>query len=282
MSVADRITEVIEKAVEVPALPQAVAKLAQIIADPDHDRSDVIRIIKADPALVADSLRAANSAGIRRSKRMIATPEAALALLGEQWLVRVVVARSAGVLHASLPGYGLAQRGLWDASIRMAVASELLATRAGVVPQVAYTAALIADVGKLVLSDFLARVRGELVRALRGPVSFDAVERSLLGLDHAELSARLAEAWEFPESIVTAMRYHHRPSEAPEHEALCHVVHAGDHIAALTGCALGIDGLQYRVTNDPLPELILEADDVDRITTTVESRVEDLERSLEL
>ena len=39
-------------------------------------------------------------------------------------------------------------------------------------------------------------------------------ETLLFGVDHAELGARILESWRFPEPIVEAVRFHHRPAES--------------------------------------------------------------------
>ena len=38
-------------------------------------------------------------------------------------------------------------------------------------------------------------------------------EREVLGVDHAEVGALIAEHWNLPEALVVAIRYHHRPFE---------------------------------------------------------------------
>jgi HD-like signal output (HDOD) protein len=36
------------------------------------------------------------------------------------------------------------------------------------------------------------------------------------GMNHAEIGARIAEKWNFPEDLVAAIRYHHDPTSAPQ------------------------------------------------------------------
>ncbi len=36
------------------------------------------------------------------------------------------------------------------------------------------------------------------------------------GMNHAELGARIAEKWNFPDRLIACIRYHHDPSAAPE------------------------------------------------------------------
>ena len=41
--------------------------------------------------------------------------------------------------------------------------------------------------------------------------SLEELERETLGYDHAEIGARMAEAWELPESLIEAIAGHHEP-----------------------------------------------------------------------
>jgi HD-like signal output (HDOD) protein len=36
------------------------------------------------------------------------------------------------------------------------------------------------------------------------------------GMNHADIGALIAEKWNFPEALVSVVRYHHNPSAAPE------------------------------------------------------------------
>ena len=45
-------------------------------------------------------------------------------------------------------------------------------------------------------------------------------------MNHAEIGARISEKWNFPESLVAAIRYHHEPSLVPgEYRDVVHVVY---------------------------------------------------------
>jgi HD-like signal output (HDOD) protein len=37
-------------------------------------------------------------------------------------------------------------------------------------------------------------------------------------MNHAEIGALIAERWNFPESLVNAIRFHHDPGSAPEND----------------------------------------------------------------
>jgi putative nucleotidyltransferase with HDIG domain len=81
----------------------------------------------------------------------------------------------------------------------------------------AYVCGLLHDLGKIVFStmypELLERIQG-LKEKHNIP---DKVYNALLeGSDHSEIGAALAEKWNFPESLINAIRYHHSIDSAPE------------------------------------------------------------------
>ena len=217
---------------------------------------------------------------VRQRSAPVETADEALSILGEAWLLRAVTARGMRTISLErLDGYGMDVDALWDHSIRVGLLAEALAVRAKVSAPMAYTAGLWVDVGKLVASGALMSLGRRLNDTLesRQDLSFDAIERLLLGIDHAELGARVAEAWGLPSSLVDAIRFHHRPDDARSNSALVQVIHAADTLAYLTGRGLGVDGMLYRMTNQPLPSLVLDRSDVDKLLLSVESKVQQIE-----
>jgi HD-like signal output (HDOD) protein len=44
-------------------------------------------------------------------------------------------------------------------------------------------------------------------------------------MHHAEIGARIAEKWNFPETLVAAIRYHHEPALSQEHREIVNAVY---------------------------------------------------------
>jgi len=102
-----------------------------------------------------------------------------------------------------------------DHSLEVADLSEQLAARTSAIdPAEAYLAGLLHDVGCIALLSMplydSARVQG-LVHGSCAPVY---AENLLLRTDHAALGAQIAVGWRLPETMVEAIRQHHRP-ESP-------------------------------------------------------------------
>ena len=100
-------------------------------------------------------------------------------------------------------------RAHWTRSVHAAIAAQALAQRCtGVPPADAFLAALVQDIGVLVI----ARLEPSTYRTLsRTSTHADFVESEIadLGVDHAQVGAELLESWNLPEHVVEAVRSSH-------------------------------------------------------------------------
>lgn len=141
---------------------------------------------------------------------------------------------------------------VWRHSLAAASCARVVAREQRVAPEVAaeaVTAALLHDIGKLVLAGSLPDDYGVVLdeAAADGAASW-VTEREMLGATHADVGAYLLGLWGLPESIVEAVAWHHRPrqSGAPASSPLT-AVHAADaiehslHPADAEGGATGPD-----------------------------------------
>jgi putative nucleotidyltransferase with HDIG domain len=186
--------------------------------------------------------------------------------LGHSAIKSLLLAASiATYLERPVPGYALERGELWKHSVGVAAGARLITLRlGGQVAEEAYSAGLLADIGKLALDSALrdADLRGfETAGA-----SFADLERDFFGIDHATLGAEMARRWHLPEPLIEAIACHHRPAQAQAGNLLAAAVHVADGAMMMLGIGLGVDGLQYPLdpvacerlgwTVDKLPELI--------------------------
>ena len=279
------LTALRKRARQMQPPPVVIGALLEAIADPNHSLSDLERILKLDPTLSARLLKLVNSPAYLRRGGEVHSIGAAVSVLGEALLVRFVVGASAQCVRVcDVPGYELQNYGLWKQSIRAAVASEAIAKMTKrVAPGLAYASGLLLDIGKLVVGPELADLLPNLLESwdLEPEATFDQLERDAVGLDHAEVGARIAEKWRLPASIVTAIRYHHRPKLADSHQALVAVVHAGATVSLLPGITESVDGLGYSVDQETVDGLSLGQEEIEHLILTSECEVAEAERLLD-
>lgn len=246
-----RQKESIKKAIlETPLLSPSTARLLELIAQPEYELDDVIRIVKHDAPLTARLLKVVNSAGMGLMQP-IASLDRAVSYLGCRLVVSLALSQSTGDLfERPLAGYESGHGDLWRHDLFCAMASRAVArhSRSQVGPDLAFTCGLLHDIGKVVLSAFLLGTPGQAVTAIsQGQcASYLQAESQRLGLDHAQVGFELARYWQLPEMLQQAIRHHHHPAAAAAaHRPMVYAVHLGDMLAMMGGQGTGSDSLLY-------------------------------------
>lgn len=260
----------------VGTVPTAVAQVFSLINDPRATMADFERVVRPDPGLTANLLKSANSAYYRATREITSVRDA----IGRMGLRRVFeVAASASFAKAipqQLSGYGLSADDYWSHSVAVAVLADRLGRAAGFTyPDLAFTAGLLHDLGKVVVSSWLASSPALDVSAGLG--SLDR-EVAVLGVTHPELGEALCLRWNLPKDIAAAARWHHAPADAPSatQRYLATVVQVADGAAITAGHA---DGFETGDLGEGLERLGLTQDKVDEL---VESARPEIERTREL
>ena len=235
---------------ETPLLSHSAIQLVEIAADADHTIADVLRVVEVDSVLTGQVLRVVNSAalGIRNEVTSI---ERALAYLGDKIVVGIAIAHGQSQVYGKpLQGYGSEGGGLWEHSLRTAIAARHLAeiAREPLSSEIAYTGGILHDIGKATLSEFIEGKLEEILAEVDADTveNFLDAEAKLLGVNHCDAGAELAAHWSLPSPFSDICAYHHRPQEAPaETRAIVTIVHVADIVAMLGGSGTGADTLMY-------------------------------------
>ena len=206
-----------ESARSLPPLPQTTTQIITIIGDPFFQVSDLIKVIALDPTLTANLLRVANSAAYSTA-RPAASVGDAIVRLGTGTIMAMALSVSAkpqpGV---DLSPFGLTTEEFWQHCVAsVAAAEELNSRRLATFGAGFSTAALLHDIGKLILAQHMTPERLERMVDFRashpGQRVIDA-ERAVLGVDHARAGALVAKIWNLPEDVVGAIGHHHSQSQ---------------------------------------------------------------------
>jgi putative nucleotidyltransferase with HDIG domain len=271
--------EIISRISAFPTMPIMVSKLLYVLNDQESASSEVCKIIQYDPALTANVLKAANSSYLGFRKPVGSLSEATFRL-GTKWIFQIAVS---SLIYANLKrparGYELSEEELWRHSLSVALMSESLRhllniKDAGFV----YTAALIHDMGKIVLGDFVTGSFDAIQDAVNEKkIPFEEAEEMVLGIDHAEIGAHIAENWKFPQAIIDCIRWHHNPQNAPEITPAIDLVHIADSICLMEGFGIGRDDLQYRLNSESATRLNLNSNIIELATGQVVMTLEDVE-----
>jgi putative nucleotidyltransferase with HDIG domain len=227
---------------DLPALPAAVLELLRLVRRDDIETGTLAAKISLDPALTAKTLRLANSSFYGVPRHVTSVSDATLVLGLRTVRTLVTTAVLAGSFEPpACEGFDFP--GFWQHAVSAAVSAKLIATAVGADGDTAFTAALLHDVGQLVLATgFSARFAQVLALRSASEIELVDAEQALLGIDHATLGALLAERWHFPREIVEAIGHHHAPPAIGNAIKLVHIVYVAGTLAHLLG--LGKRGAQ--------------------------------------
>lgn len=261
------IDAIVKSIKKLPPFPNVATRALEILDDPDASVDRLISIIQYDQAITANVLKLCNSAyyGLRRKVHSL---REGLVLLGNAELKNIILASTVvKFFHKENRGYDLAKGELWKHAVATGIISRIVSNRVTQSePPSLFTAALLHDIGKVVLSRFVDRYFEQIIALVNeGRHSFLEGESEMLGIDHAEVGAKIAESWNFPEDIVQAIRLHHRPEEASDDDPLTPIIYLANIITLSMGIGVGRDGLSYRGKEEVMKRYGLKAKDLQGI-----------------
>jgi HD-like signal output (HDOD) protein len=261
------LEDIVAKTSDLPSLPAAALAVMRETDSPTGTAQSIARYLSQDQALTARILRLANSAYYGLARQIMDVSDAVV-VLGMRCIRNLcMVASTYPWMTKPLKGYGLGPREMWTHSFAVAVGSQLVATRSrSSISDQAFTAGLLHNLGKVALSIWLEdKLAGMLAIACREGITFDQVERKVLGFDHCDVGAHMGEVWNLPKPLIDAMRYHHNPNACDPHNPLVDCVHVADYLTMSMGLGLGGDGLRYDFQEEALLRLNLTPEMFDEL-----------------
>ncbi len=247
--------EILKSVKSVPALSPGASQLLDVLGSGKYEVSDIVQVIENDSALTVNVLKVVNSASIGLRREITSVHQAA-AFLGDTKVIGIALASAGGeTFNAELAGYHgdrgmLGKHCLWVAL----AAREMSRHTDGLVDKgVAFTAGLLHDIGKAVISDYMVDLVPSIMEKAVQEKEPDhlGAEREVMGTDHCEVGCQLARHWKMPECLSAGIEFHHNPAEAPEqYRAMAYVIHLADTLAMMQGVGTGVDDMQYKFDVD--------------------------------
>ncbi len=230
-SITKATPEEIDNAIAlVRPIPQVALKVIRMIHSNNYHMRDIAREVRQDQIISARILKVCNSAYCSPKTR-INSIDQALSILGEKMILQLVVSASMEMFFKDFEhGYSLCRGGLFFHAIGTAFAAEKLSEMTKKdYPDIAYTAGLLHDIGKVVLDQFVGRSFPMFYRRLyEDEFSLIDVEEELIGCNHQVVGGRLAELWSLPEPLKEAILHHHNPEKSSVNPVLTHLVYIAD------------------------------------------------------
>jgi putative nucleotidyltransferase with HDIG domain len=252
---AQEIRRKIDDCPKLASLQSVNKALSELVRSEQSLNSQIAEIIRRDPSLSARLLRMVNSVYFGFSANISSIEEAVFFLglrqIRELSMATPVIEELEGLKLTS--SEKLPWKDLWAHSMGTAILTReiMSGTTVSVDDDTDYLAGLLHNVGKVVMAYAFPE---ELIHIASVPLASStevcALEKQLIGWDHAQIGAYFLERHKVSDEIVTAVRYHHEPDAAPNHRLFAAAVQVADCIAQHAGIAGAFEQIPSPDAND--------------------------------
>ena len=279
-----KIDRIIEEIDGLRPVSHICEKILEITSNSDSSLSDLVDIVKYDQGVTASLLKTCNSPYFGLAREITSIKQAVAYLGIDNVASLVIMGNSTDNLREAQAGYDLNEGELWRYSVSSALIAQDLAEKKELTNiSLIFTSALVKDIGKVVLNAYVKDSSEAINMAVqnRGLAFIDA-EKEVIGIDHAELGARVAEHWNFSPAMVNIIRNHHYPENASKDDLTIPIVYLADCICMMMGRGVGSDGLAYRYYQDAVDRLNFSDVDLQKTMVDFTEKFEDIEELISL
>ena len=245
--------------IQLPPLQKTFIEAVELMQQPhEPEFEQVLDLAEHDPAVVARLLRMVNSAYYSQ-RRPITSPHRALMIMGTVPVIGVVMGMSLQQAKVPREARGPSMQLIRHSVATAFLARHLLARDPASTPEAesqraVFTAALLHDIGKLVLLYNDPGAAAAFYRTASGRSTPEAdllvQERAIFGYDHVEAGVYLSRRLQFPDVLTSAIAWHHRYGQLGpgEHatKAVVYPVAAANQAAKELGYALNHEASSSR------------------------------------
>jgi putative nucleotidyltransferase with HDIG domain len=241
----EKIKRIMAQVKSFPGMPATAAKLLKMLKDAESTAAQIEEVLRYDAGLTANILKLTNSAYFGIPSKVSSVRQAIMMLGWKRLLQLVMTMCMSTVMKKPVAGYDLPQGELWRHSVAVSVAAEAV-VKALKIPEAeeVFTAALLHDVGKLVLGGFVEDDLEQIKAMVSKGIPFEIAEYMVIGTDHAKIGALILEKWDFPKDLVNAVSWHHDPETCENHCTLSDIVHIANTIGLRIGFGRDSEGIR--------------------------------------
>lgn len=222
--------ELVASVDQVVSLPEVCLRINEMVEDANSSAQDISKVIMQDANLSARLLRLVNSAYYGLPGK-VATISRAITFVGTSELRDLTIVTTSCNLFSGIPGSMINMKDFWHFSIATGILARQFSRQCNLLnPERLFVVGVLHDIGRLVLLSYLTSQARDILLIAHGKNQlFTSAEEEVLGFTHCEVGYELIRSWQLPQSISDAIRHHHQPENATEHQleaALIHIAQA--------------------------------------------------------
>jgi len=199
---------IIKKIKALPPLPKSVMDIQRITADPEGSIGDLIKVVKEDPMLTANLLKAANSP-LYGFSRQIKNVDQAVSLFGMSTVKGFAVASAVrNSMKIDLSAYGVTESKFVSVSQMQNALIINWYKRDRSKLDILSTASFLIEIGAVVISSVLvAEGLAEEFKDRLQTTDRTVLEREYLHTDTIAITAEIFNYWKFDPILVKAIKF---------------------------------------------------------------------------
>jgi len=211
-------SSIVDSINSLPPLSKTVLDINKIYADADASIQDLVKVVKKDPMIIANLLKAANSP-LYGFARDIKNPSQAVSLFGMGMTRSIAVSNSVRkLLNIDMQPYGItserfAEISELQANLMMQWYKQIDKQKADKL----YLAAFLQETGKILIASDI--IQDDETTSFFSEIELSnnvaLVEKSYVEVTSAEVTAEIFEHWKFDNEFINMIKYSDTPNDAP-------------------------------------------------------------------
>jgi len=266
-----------------PTLPAMAQKIIQLDTNPYAHGEDLAKLIESDSTLSEQIIRYAQTASYNKDPSIVTLRQCMSRGLSYDLVMNIALAIST-VRAFKITSHGpLGLQSFWRHATYSATLIHglctLLPRKRSIQTGKAILSGIIHNIGHLALGDLFPKQFASLNAALgdnNADTPISDLEQRMFGITHSEIGHWLAELWNMPSDICTAIKYHHDANYNGPYREYAHLVYLADTLLAQHNIGDSIDdditdeflmrlGLSRQQVNMALEKTIKGRDDLDNM-----------------
>jgi len=281
MRTRDEILRDLSEIHDLPSLPRVVIRLQQEMNKEEVSINSIADIINEDPPIAIKVLKVVNSPMYRAMRKIVSISDATIRM-GLKEIYEIVLSTS--MCEIMRTGTGIDYTRFWNHSISVAHAAKSIISLSSErrkeftkpVADAAFTAALLHDIGMLILDKYKPGLYGKIneERSEENPEPISDLEEQAFGISHADAGAFLLRKWSLPEEIIVGVESHHRHSIEESDPPVAQIIHIADYTCVQEGIGGGFETKSMNFNDCAWKELAISTDDIPEIIKAVRDHLQ--------
>ncbi|MCF6251483.1 MAG: HDOD domain-containing protein [Methylococcaceae bacterium] len=254
---ASKIKKLFTQVHKVPQVPEVIRILINQFNDPNVEMRDIARNVEKEPVISLKVLRLVNSAAYGLPKKL-GSIEEAVVMLGMTKLKTLVIASGIVSAMPEIEDFDIKQ--FWLDSFSTASYAKWLANETGNDADIAFTAGLISDLGRVLIRLGLAKEAKEIERRVSEGHSRAFVEKMRLSFTSQEVSAELCRLWKFSDALIIPVEQSAEPLQSDPVSKIACIVYIARFISSSKSSGMLPDDMLQAMPADATEQLGLAGD----------------------